>query len=257
MEEVMQSCQICQCELDSNQVCPNCGPKAGQSSATDQFQIKAAKPRRIPTEVIFVGSADITGSTGPYSATVPEVFEKVGRGLADKIATITYDVWSHGDLDCGQTPVQLCQHVTLDEAVAALKTLVYDGGGDPAESHADQVENLLNVSQWGADPLKSRNVLLMFATDDTKPTRSGKSMKQLGKEFKDKRVFLFLVCQETANLRELVDSAGGVLVQISTNPDATEIQKVVAQLTASIATTVVHGATIPLSSIQGQAVVGK
>lgn len=248
----MNYCNICQSELDNSGKCPNCSQKAGAPPGAGQFQMKPARPRRIPSSVVMSVAVDGTGSTGLYCTAVPAIFERLARGLAEKIADIIYDVWRHGDLDCKEYPVQLCTHVGIDEAIAAIKAIVYDGGGDLPETHADQLENVLAVTLWGADPLKSKNILLMYATDDTKPTRSGKSMKQLGADFKAKGVFLFLVCQETTSLREIVDAAGGYLIPISTTPDEAEIKKVVAQLTASIAATVTTAATITLPAAQGQ-----
>lgn len=248
----MNFCNVCQSELDNSGKCPNCSQKAGAPSVVGQFQMKPSRPRRIPSSVVVATDIDGTASTLRFGTAVPAIFERLARGLAEKIADIIYDVWRHGDLECKEYPVQLCNHVGMDEAIAAIKTIVYEGGGDLPETHADQLENLLAVTLWGADPLKSKNILLMFGTDDTKPTRSGKSMKQLGADFKAKGVFLFLVCQETTSLREIVDAAGGYLIPISTTPDEAEIKKVVAQLTASIAATVTTAATITLPSAQGQ-----
>lgn len=245
-------CQVCQGQLDGNGACPNCGPKAGSAAGVGQFQFKPSRQRLLPTSVTLVGDLDRTESTTPFSAAIPKVFQGVARGLAERITDITYDVWTHGDLDCHETPVQLCHHVGMDEAINALKSIVFEGGGDLPETHADQLENLLAVTQWGSDPLKSRNILLMFATDETKPSRSGKSMKQIGAEFKAKGVFLFLVCQETPSLREIVDAAGGYLIPISTDPDEAETKRVVSQLTASITATATRAATIPLSVVQAQ-----
>ena len=247
----MKYCQVCQSQLDDKLCCPKCGVQPGGDAAQGP---KLAKRRvKVPAAATAVVDVDGTGSSEPFAAGIPKIFQRTGQGLAERISEIKYDVWKHGDLECSEQPVQLAQGVDLTQAVSAIQSIKYDGGGDAPETHADQLENLLNVSQWGADPLRSRNILVMFATDDTKPLRSGKSMKQLGKEIKDRGIFLFLVCQETKNLREIVDAAGGFIIPISTEPDEKEIQQVVSSLTASIMSTVNQGATIPMSVAANQA----
>ncbi len=246
----MNYCQVCQSQLDDKLNCPKCGtqPKSGTAQGP-----KLAKRRvKVPAVAAVVVDVDRTGSSEPFAAGIPKIFERTAKGLAERISEIKYYVWSHGDLDCEEQPIQLVQGVDLAQAIKAIQTIRFDGGGDPAENHADQLENLVNVTQWGADPLCSRNILVMFATDDTKPLRSGKSMKQLGKEIKDRGIFLFLVCQETKNLREIVDAAGGFIIPISTEPDEKEIQQVVSSLTASIMSTVNQGATISMSATRSQ-----
>ncbi len=242
------NCQICQSEMDPIKGCPNCGPQPGQPISG----IKPARKPKLPTSVYMVVDNDSTGSTEPYAHAIPILFEKVGTALQEQISEIRYDLWTHGDLDEAQQPIQLARQVALAEALTPLKSVIYGGGGDPPESHADQIENLLAVTPWPVDLLGSRNVLLMFLTDDTKPPRSGKTMRQIGKECKDRRVFPFLVCQETPSLREFVEAADGFLIPISTAPDDNEIRKVVSKLTATITATVSRGATIPLSALPSQ-----
>jgi hypothetical protein len=194
----------------------------------------------MPALLTMPVTVDITGSSRQFAIGIPLIAERTFTFLEQKVAGVTVFVWTHGDEDCGQMPTLVLDKATPQQAIAAVKNLTYDGGGDPPEDHAAAIQNLLNLTPWGATS-RDRNILLMFATAETKPLKSGQSMKDLGKAIKARGVFLFAVCETTPLLHELVQSAEGILIPISNTPDEREIQRVVAQLGASIAATVSSG----------------
>ncbi|MEI8120478.1 MAG: hypothetical protein WCI20_00385 [bacterium] len=195
-------------------------------------------------------SIDGTGSTKSFQNGVPAIAGYALRALGGSISKVDVDLWKHGDEDCGEEPVQLVQSGTVEQAIDAIGTIQYQGGGDLEETHAEQVQRLLDVTAWGSRITYCRNVLLMFLTDDTKPLKSGKSMGQLGAEIKAKGVKLILVCQSTDYLQELVNAAGGFLIPISNDPNTAEIQKVMNSLCNTMTKMMTSvGGTIPMSAI--------
>ena len=76
---------------------------------------------------------------------------------------------------------------------------------------------------------------------------AGKSARELGQLIQQRGLLLYLVCEPTATLKELVDGAGGLMFEISNNPDPTELQKIAAQLAASIVATMSAGGTVQMT----------
>jgi len=247
----MSYCPSCQSELDASvgTACPKCGYSVSIIPVEQSLAVCAHRAIR-PGSVKVGATLDGTGSTGAYQASIPLIFGDVLECLASLVAKLDIDVWKHGDEEYKEAPAQLVQSGSALEALAAVRSIRYGGGFDAAETHATQIERLLNVTAWGTRLVGCRNVLLAFLTDDTKPLPSGKSMRQLGAEIKDKRVKLFLVCQSTPTLRDLVDAAGGFLIEISNNPDSAEVKKVVNSLCAALTVTMSGaGGTIPMSAV--------
>lgn len=211
-------------------------PIANSSTEYNPGQCLAVRPAtRLRPGCATIGmSVDRTGSSKEFQIGIPLIAEKSLRSLEESIAKILVDLWTHGDLEYHEEPVQLVHCGTVDQTLEAIAGIEYGGGGDALETHADQIENVLNKTAWGARSLLCRNIALFFLTDDTKRTRSGKTMSQIGAEYKDRGIKLILVCQETALLRELKDAANGFLIPISNNPDKAEIDRVVSALCATL-----------------------
>jgi hypothetical protein len=56
-----------------------------------------------------------------------------------------------------------------------------------------------------------------------------------------------LVCEPTPTLHDLVKSAEGLMFRITNSPDPAELQRIAAQLAASIVATVASGGTVPMT----------
>lgn len=244
-------CPSCKVEMpeSGNGMCQACGFTAGQANNQAPVHVRAVRARQPVTVILGLG-VDRTGSSQEFARGIPMIAERVLRNVEAIVRDLRVSVWTHGDLELNEQPIQMIENGTPEQAIGEVNRIVYGGGGDAPETHADQIEHLLEVLPWGSGQAQCRNALVMFLTDETKPLRSGKSMQQLGQATKDKRVKLFLVCQETPNLRELVNAAGGFLIPITNTPDDAEIQGIVSRLTASITATVASGGTIPMSAAQ-------
>ncbi|MEI6166652.1 MAG: hypothetical protein WCS52_05615 [bacterium] len=226
--------------VDMNEVNSNNGsvnPQSGNTVANDApTQGLIVRPERhIRPGCLKLGiSVDRTGSTKAFTKGVPEIAEKTLRSLEGTISKLDIDLWSHGDEDCDELPIQMIQSGSVDQVIDAIGKIEYGGGGDLEETHATQAQRILDVTAWGTRLLFCRNVALFFLTDDTKLLPSGKSLRELGNEYRAKGVKLVLVSQATDNLKELVEAAGGFLIPISNNPDEAEIKKVVTSLSATL-----------------------
>jgi len=214
-----------------------------------ELRVQPVRGKRPGSAKIAI-TVDRTGSTSAFQQGVPLIAGHALRSLAGTISKLDIDLSSHGDEDFGEMPIQLVQSGTVEHVIEAIEGIAYGGGFDEPESHAQALQRLLDITPWGLRMLYCRNVAMGFLTADTKPLPSGKSMRQLGQEYKAKGVKLILVCQSTPNLQELVDAAGGFLIPISNNPDNAEIQKVVAALCATLTITMSSaGGTIPMSAV--------
>jgi hypothetical protein len=192
-------------------------------------------------------TVDRTGSSKAFEVGIPMTFEMIVKQLAAKARSVRCWLASHGDLDCGEPFVVHTDGGSVDQAGEDIKKITYGGGGDPSESHLDAIESLLNKVPWTANPARARGAILAFTTADSKPTRSGISARDLGAEIKRRGILLYLVSEPTPTLHDLVQAAQGLEFQISNSPDPVELQKIAAQLAASIVATVASGGTIPMT----------
>lgn len=243
------NCPSCQVQVEASAAtCPSCGwrfvtdgLKAGPSLVRP-----AARPK-VQCEVEWATTVDRTGSSKAFEVGIPMTFEIVAKQLAAKARSVKCWVASHGDLDEGQDFVIHTDAGTPEQAIEDVKKIVFGGGGDPPENHLDAVESLLNKVPWTANPARARGAILAFTTADTKPARSGISARDLGAEIKRRGILLYLVCEPTPTLQDLVSAAEGLMFQISNSPDPAELQRIAAQLAASIVATVASGSTVPMT----------
>lgn len=245
----MQNCPSCQAQVNaSDDVCPSCGWKFNTSSGKPGSSIvrPAARPK-IQCEVDLAATVDRTGSSERFQTGIPQTYEMIVSQVKAKAREVKCWLGSHGDIDEGQDFIIHTDAGTPEQAVEDIKKISYGGGGDPPEHHLDAMEELLNRVPWIADPSRARGAILAFMTADTKPTKSGISAAELGKQIKDKGILLYLVCEPTPTLQELASAAEGLVFQISNNPDPVEMQKIAAQLAASIVATVASGGTVPMT----------
>ena len=245
METYCPSCQTT-IDLATSDVCPGCGWKFNPAGASLTTIVKPAARPKIPVEVDLAATVDRTGSSEQFQAGIPMTYEIIVKQLAAKARSVRCWLQSHGDLDDGQDHVLHTDDGTPDQAVADIKTIKYGGGGDPPESHLDAIEHLTNMMPWTADPTRSRGAILAFLTADAKPTKSGISARELGEAIRRQGILFYLVCEPTPTLQELVNAAGGLMFEITNNPDPGDLQKIAGQLAASIVATVQGGDTVPM-----------
>jgi len=245
----MMYCPSCQSQVDvSMDVCPSCGWKFNTSASKPVPLIvhPAARPK-IQSEVELATTVDRTGSSERFQTGIPLTYETIVWQVQAKARTVKCWVASHGDLDEGQDFIIHTDAGTPEQAIEDIKKISYGGGGDPPEHHLDAIHELLIRVPWTSDLSRARGAILAFMTADSKPAKSRISAAELGKQIKDKGILLYLVCEPTPTLQELASAAEGLVFQISNNPDPTEMQKIAAQLAASIVATVASGGTVPMA----------
>jgi len=242
-------CPSCQVQVDASaDVCPTCGWKfnVGGGKPGPSLVRPAARPK-IQTEVELAATVDRTGSSKPFEVGIPKTFELIVKQVAAKARSVKCWVASHGDLDEGQAFVIHTDGGAPEQAIEDIKRVTYNGGGDAPEHHLDAVESLLNTVPWTANPARARGAILAFMTADSKSARSGISARDLGAEIKRRGILLYLVCEPTPTLQDLVRAAEGLMFQITNSPDPAELQRIAAQLAASIVATVASGSTVPMT----------
>lgn len=245
----MHSCPSCQAAVNAaSSACPQCGWNFNSAAPTTPGPTfrPAARPK-IPCEVELAITVDRTGSSERFRDGIPRTAEIILSQVAAKACSVRCWVASHGDLDEGQDFILHTDGGDVDQAVQDMKSIAFGGGGDPPEHHLDAVEELLNRVPWSADPTRARGAILAFTTADTKPARSGVAAAELGKRIASRGLLLYLVGEPTPVLHSLVSGAGGLLFQISNSPDTASLQRIAAQLSASIVASVARGSTQPLT----------
>lgn len=245
-----RQCPSCQASVKkSDDTCSVCGWSFADTSQKTNAVVRPAARPKIQAEIEIDMDIDRTGSSKQFATGIPVTAELILKQLEEKARKITCRVQTHGDQDEGQMPILLIEDATVDQAIEEIKRITYEGGGDPPEHHLDGIEHLLNTTPWSLDPSKSRGAILAFLTADSKPATSGATAAEIGKKIKEQGILLYLVCQPTKTLQELVDAAEGLLFEISNKPDPDDLQRIAGQLAASIVSTVGSGATAPLNPV--------
>lgn len=246
---MIQNCPSCQTAVDAAcAACPKCGWRFATAVTPPPGPTfrPAARPK-IQCDVDIGMTVDRTGSSEPFRDGIPRTAEIILSQVSAKARSVRCWVASHGDLDEGQDFILHTDGGAVDQAVQDMKRIAFGGGGDPPEHHLDAVEELLNRVPWSADPTRARGAILAFTTAETKPARSGVAAAELGKRIAGRGLLLYLVGEPTPVLQSLVSGAGGLLFQISNSPDTTSLQRIAAQLSASIVASVARGSTQPLT----------
>ncbi len=243
-------CRSCQQETEFvNNTCLVCGFDESLNTDTSKksIAIKSAVRPKIQTQVELGITVDRTGSSSVFKDGIPETLNIILQQLSVKAKNIKVWLRSHGDLDDGQESILLTDDGTPEQAMQDVKKISYGGGGDQAETHLDGIETLFQSVPWSLDPRKSRGAIIMFASSESKPARSGITPKQLGEAIRNKGLLLYLVCEPTHELKEMAEGASGLMFQISNAPKVEELQVIAAQVAASIVASMQSGGTVPLS----------
>ena len=241
-------CPSCQNEVETSEdkKCPSCGWNFDATPAQPGSIVQPARRPKIQCDVELGITVDRTGSTKPFEVGVPLTLEIILKQVMTKARSVTCTLQSHGDKDEGQECILHTDKGTPEQTLDDIKAIPFEGGGDPSEHHLDGVENLFKIVPWSQSK-DSRGAILAFLTADTKPATSGTSARELGEKIREAGILLYLVCEPTPTLQELVDAAQGLMFQISNNPDPKELEKVGAQLAASIVATISTGGTVPMT----------
>ena len=211
------------------------------------FVRPAARPK-IQCEVDLGIGVDTTGSSEAFRTGIPDAAARIMKSVEAKARQVRIWLQSHGDLDEGQNMVLHTDGGSVAQAIDDINKLTYGGGGDPDEHHLDAIEKLLKIVPWIPDQMRARGAIVAFLTADTKPAKSGVTAQALGEQIKNHGILLYLICEPTPTLHELISAADGFMFQISNSPDLSELQQIAAQVSASIAVSVTKGGTLPMSA---------
>jgi hypothetical protein len=207
--------------------------------------IKPAARPRIPVTVVATAAVDITRSSTAFANGIAKTISAILAQTANKAREVVVSVWAVGDEDCGQQPTLLTDRGTVDDANRDIASITFDGGGDPEETHLSSCEHILDATQWSVGR-HERDFFIGLFNADTKPSKSGKTASEIGKEFRARGIQVCLVCEPYPQLEEFVSAAGGFLFKISDSPDPAQFQRVSAQVAASIVASITAGATVPM-----------
>ena len=245
-----KSCPSCQASVKKNDdTCKVCGWSFKDSPQKTNAVVRPAARPKIQAEIEVAFAIDRTGSSKQFATGIPVTAELILKQLEVKARKVICRVQTHGDQGEGQMPILVIEDATVDQTIEEIKKITYEGGGDPAEHHLDGIEHLLNTTPWSLDPSRSRGAILAFLTADSKPATSGATASEIGQKIKDQGILLYLVCQPTKSLQELVDASDGLLFEITNKPDPDDLQRIAGQLATSIVSTVGSGATAPLNPV--------
>ncbi len=243
----MIDCPSCKARVETSaSACPHCGWRFNLADDPQPSVRPAARPK-ISAEVDMGLTIDRTASDERFKKGIQDSVPMILKPLETKATKVKVFLQTHGDLEEGQAMVLVTDGGTVDQAIQDAKNIVYAGGGLPPENHLDAIENLLKIIPWVADPRRARGAIVAFMTADTKPARSGRSAREIGEEILKRSLLLYLVCETTPTLKELCDAAGGMMCQITNNPDPAEMQMIASRVSASIAVTVASGGTRPMT----------
>ena len=245
----MNYCPSCQTQVnDSMDVCPSCGYKLIPSNENHSPTIvRPATRPKIQCEVEIAWLHDRTGSGEKWKEGATKTAKNIGDQVGVKARSQKWYVISHGDEDFKEIPILHTDGGTLEQAIKDIDMIVQNGGGDPKETHLSAIENALDTIPWTCDPTRARGAIIAYINADTKPAKSGHTATEIGKRIKDMGLLLYLICEPTPTLQELVDAAEGLMFQITNNPDPAELQKIAMQLSASIVASVASGSTVPMT----------
>ena len=240
-------CPSCTADIDaSGASCPNCGYQIATPPTLAIVQ-PVRRANKVQPEVVIGITKDITGSSGPFATGTHLSSELILKAIGSKARSVRVYQQTHGDRDCGQTEVLVTAGGTIEEALADSARITYGGGGDPPEHHISGIKRLIEIVPWPADPRKGRGAVIAFLTADSKPDPDGLTARELGAEIRQRGLLLYLVCEPFEFAEEMRLAAQGLMFPITNNPDPADMQRISAQLSASILATVASGATRPMT----------
>lgn len=239
------SCHRMVASADSE--CSHCG---WRFHATPQATVRPAPRPKIPVCVEFAQTVDRTGSSHAFATGILKASEKILRLIERQAQSIRVWLQTHGDEECGQLPVLLTDGGAVQNALADINSIIFEGGGDAEEHHLDAVEKLLQTVPWSDDPRRTRGVMTAFVTADSKPARSGRTPEAIGATIRDRGILFYVVGEDMTRMRALCDAAGGLFFEISNDPRPEDLERIAADVAASVVATMSCGKTIPIAAPQ-------
>ena len=184
-------CPVCGNDTGSVIACSQTMPPSSSTSLISKSVIRSVAYPKHPVEVQIAFTIDRTGSSSQFTVGIKKTCKTILDYLVTKAQLVTCWVQSHGDLDYNEKNVLHTDAGTPDQAMKAIESITFSGGGDLPETHLDGIENLLTYPLKN-DPHSSRVAFVCLLNDETKPARSGITPKELGAEIKNRGILLYL-----------------------------------------------------------------
>jgi hypothetical protein len=204
------------------------------------------RPRRSPQSVQVLCIADATGSSGPFGRGITHILQSLGEELPRRIAAVQYGLVASRDQDIGERDETLLADGDGAALREAAGRLAFDGGGDAEETHFWSVNDALRSYPWAEGPMR-RKAIVLIGSSDSKPV-PGTTLDQLVLELLNRRIAVFVVAPAATNLRQLAELTDGLFFELSNEPSAAEVQRLIGRLTASMTQTLSAGATTTVAA---------
>lgn len=244
-------CISCQSQFTaSDGLCPHCGFNHHVELQASSAMLTVVKPKtRLQVDLTLAICTDRTGSSTAFSQGITMMHRAFVEPIAQKVAGLTLWHQTHGDRESDEQEIMITDGTReVARYLADAGRISFAGGGDAEETHLDGVEAILRRVPWPPPADKSRRgALVVFVNADSKPTRSGVTAAELGARVRQLGILLYVVSDEEYPCwKELVSTAGGVLLPLTNDPRIEDCQQVAAKLGQSVEMTVASGARMPL-----------
>lgn len=236
-------------------VCPECrSPMEGADCTSCSFSDRSLQntysQRSLGASEISVDIfvlIDRTGSGGAFSRGVTQSCRLILDTVQKNVARLSITVQTHGDEDYQEMPCVLVSHQPVSATLRAIGNIHYEGGGDGPETHLSAVEQMLmNLSKTRHRDRRTRQAMLLFANDESKPARSGRTPTQIGQAIREAGILFYLISQPTQNLLEMKKAAGGMFYEITNYPSPELMLYIATQISKSVVHSVSVGSPFPV-----------
>ena len=201
---------------------------------------QSLRPRKSPQAVQVLAIADATGSSGPFARGITHILQALATSLPVRIASVRFGLVASRDADCGEHDEILLADGDAAALQAACQRLEFRGGDDADETHFWSVRDAMGYG-WDEGPMR-RKAILLIGSSDSKPI-PGMTLDQLVLELMRRRIAVFVVAPGETNLRQLAELTDGLFFELSNDPSAQEVERLIGRLTASMTQTLSSAGT--------------
>lgn len=211
---------------------PTSGTADGQLPGMKRV-FNGARPERVCLTI----DDDASGSGARWASVIENVTAHLVKEMEQRFVSVKWDYVAMRDMDIGEKDEYRLRGGTGADLLREQKLVERTGGGDAPETFSRTAENHLSDPGWHiyTGALEALG-LVMFTTSDTKPALYN-SLDELGAEFKNRKIKLFVIGTPGTNMEELVRAADGFFFPLNVNPTDAEAREIVNKLAATVKTT--------------------
>lgn len=207
-------------------------PAAAQPFGLSSLNVK---PRKSPQLVQVVNICDATGSSAKFTVGINAILHAQANELPQRLAQVSFGLVASRDVDCGESDETLLCNGSYAELHSAVDKIKYIGGADADETHFWSVRDAVTGYSWDEGPMR-RKAIVLIGSSDSKPLPD-MTLDQLVMQLANKRITVFVVAPRDANLKMLAEMTDGLYFELSNEPSASEVQRLIQRLTASMTQT--------------------